>query len=155
IFSSFNQHFYSFISFPLTGGFMKFFLRSISLLLLLLLGTALFAQETGQVFGTVTDPTGAIVPTAKLTITNINTNAARAAEVGATGQYALTNLIPGTYELKVEATGFALYKQRIEVTVGSRITTDVHLQVSSAPGTVVEVSAEGNTAVAVDTSSQT
>ena len=67
----------------------------ISLLLVLglvLLGTAAYSQETASIVGTVTDPTGAAVPGAKVTITNTETGLVRSTTTNATGSYAAHEL---------------------------------------------------------------
>jgi hypothetical protein len=119
----------------------------------LALSLSLIAQtETGQISGTVTDPSGAIVPNAKVTVTNVGTGQARTANSSSSGQYAFTNLQPGSYSVKVAATGFADFQQRVDVVVGSRSTVDPHLSVNTS-GTVVEVMETAG--AQVDTQTQT
>ena len=55
-----------------------------------------FAQETGDIAGTVTDPTGAVVPNATVTIRNLGTNAARSVTTSSSGRYVVTGLQPAT-----------------------------------------------------------
>ncbi len=89
-------------------------MRKIALCLLFAaLCTPLFGQtsQVGQVSGRVSDPTGAIVPGAHVSIMNTATNATRAADSGADGSYALTNLPVGTYRLSVTMNGFNTYVQ--------------------------------------------
>src|SRR5205085_6490933 len=108
--------------------------------------------ETGQITGTVSDPSGAVVPNAKVTVTNVQTNASRSAQSNASGIYSFTNLQPGSYEIAVEGQGFAPFKRRVDVSVGSRTTLDAQMAVT-ASGTTVEVTAESG--VAVNTETQT
>ena len=61
---------------------------------------------TAQVSGQVTDSTGAAVPQASITITNVNTSLSRKAETSGTGFYVITLLQPGNYTLTVEKQGF-------------------------------------------------
>src|SRR5262245_47055415 len=61
---------------------------------------------TGALTGTVTDPAGAIVPKATVTLTNTQTNQVRTATTGADGSYRITLLPPGTYSAKFSASGF-------------------------------------------------
>jgi len=76
--------------------------------LLLLLVPSLMAQTagTGALTGTVTDPTGAVVPNVTVTVTNADTGQARTATTDAAGTYKLGLLPPGGYRVKFEATGF-------------------------------------------------
>jgi hypothetical protein len=67
----------------------------------------IFAQvERGTVTGAVTDPTGAVVQGAKVTIRNIGTSIESRTESTAAGLYYLPSLPPGRYELRIEQTGF-------------------------------------------------
>ena len=107
--------------------------------------------ETGQITGTVLDQTGASIPNATVTATNVGTNAVRETTSNAAGAYTLANLLPGTYDVMIAASGFNTFKQRVEVTVGGKIGLDVHMEVGSA-ATTVQVEA---TAVQVNTETQT
>jgi hypothetical protein len=99
---------------------------------LLLCPVLLFSQaETGSIAGTVTDPSGAVVPGAKITITSLGTHAVRTVVAGPRGEYVVSNLQPGTYEVSVEQQGFNSLKQQVDVTVGSRNTVDAS---GAAPG---------------------
>jgi len=108
-------------------------MRKIALCLLFAaLCTPLFGQtsQVGQVSGRVSDPTGAIVPGAHVSITNTATNATRAADSGADGSYALTNLPVGTYRLSVTMNGFNTYVQNgIILDVDSHPEINVTLEV--------------------------
>jgi outer membrane receptor protein involved in Fe transport len=121
------------------------------LLLFALAGTVFAQTETGQVVGTVTDPTGAVVLNAKVTVTNVATGAKRTSQTNGSGEYAVTNLLPGTYSVLVEAPNFAKAQGQVVITVGSRIASDFKLVVGNAT-TTVEVS---TAAVAVNTETQT
>ncbi len=127
-------------------------LFEITLVSLLLCVFAFGQAETGQIMGTVTDPSGAVVPNAKVTVTNVQTGAIRTTQSNASGLYTVTNLMAGTYEVKIEGSGFGAFTRRVNVTVGSRTTLDAQLAVTAA-GTTVEVTAEGG--VQVNTESQT
>ena len=77
-------------------------------LLLLLWVPSLLAQSagTGALTGTVTDPTGAVVPNVTVTLTSADTNQARTANTGADGAYKFSLLPPGTYRVRFAAPGF-------------------------------------------------
>src|ERR1700682_910669 len=64
------------------------------------------ASYTAQVRGTVTDQTGAVVPSATVTLTNDGTNISTSATTDSRGQYCLHGVRPAAYTLKVESTGF-------------------------------------------------
>src|SRR5882757_1242726 len=77
--------------------------------LLLCCGIALEAQTiTGSVNGTVTDPTGAVIPNAKVTATNVDTGIATASTTNSDGIYNVRFLQIGNYKVRVEAPGFAV-----------------------------------------------
>src|SRR5580658_3916326 len=69
--------------------------------------------ETGQITGSVSDPTGAVVAGASVTVRNVDTGATRTSISNADGVYAVTNLIPGEYEVNVVGAGFSTFKQRV------------------------------------------
>ncbi|HEX4947881.1 MAG TPA: TonB-dependent receptor, partial [Blastocatellia bacterium] len=89
----------------------------------------------GSIFGTVTDASGAALPKAKVTITNINQNTTFEVETNDAGNFNQTRLIPGLYRVKVEATGFKAAVQE-NVTVNVDTATPVNIQLQ--PGAVTE-----------------
>ncbi|MBA2340711.1 MAG: carboxypeptidase regulatory-like domain-containing protein [Pyrinomonadaceae bacterium] len=108
-------------------------------------GVALAQQETGQISGTVSDPNSALVAGATVTVKSVDTGAERTVTTGSDGNYIVTNLQPGVYEVTANASGFqATQGQRVQVTVGGRPTLDVQFgQVTSIPGETVEVVGSG------------
>jgi hypothetical protein len=64
------------------------------------------AQVLSGISGTVTDTTGAVVPNANVTATNNATGVTKTAVTSSAGTYSITDLIPGTYTVKIEAPGF-------------------------------------------------
>ncbi len=73
----------------------------------LLLALGAVAQiQNGQFSGTVTDPSGAAIPNAKVTVTNTGTNLSVSTTTNQTGSYAVKELPPGTYKITCEASGF-------------------------------------------------
>src|SRR6476620_5047225 len=100
----------------------------------------IFAQSTvtGAIVGKVTDPQGAIVPNATISVTNIGTNKAVTVNATEDGTYRASNLVPGTYRVETTVTGFAPAKaENIVVEVGQTTTVELVLSVS---GQVAEVS---------------
>jgi hypothetical protein len=104
--------------------------------------------ETGRIVGVVSDPTGAVIPGAKCTVRSTSTGAERTQNTDEQGGYAFANLLPGIWELSVEATGFAKWTRRVQVTVGSKVVVDPQLSVGAAV-TVVEVAGEAGVQVNV------
>lgn len=100
---------------------------------------ALGQLGSGQLEGAVSDPTGALVPNATVTVKNVDTGMTRQTTTNASGDYRFVDLVPGTYEVTVAATGFKGGTARVEVIVGTTATADVKLAVQAA-GETVEVS---------------
>src|SRR5262245_11492408 len=69
--------------------------------------TALSQNAAGSIRGTVTDQQGAVIHNAAVTVTNKGTGEARQTNTGDDGLYAVENLPPGEYEVKIQANGFA------------------------------------------------
>ncbi len=90
----------------------------------------LLAQRTtATISGTITDPSGAMVPGAKVIATNTATQAATSAEANAGGFYAAPNLQPGPYRLDVTVAGFQSFEQTgIVLQVGQELAVNVSLQ---------------------------
>ncbi|HVX67574.1 MAG TPA: carboxypeptidase regulatory-like domain-containing protein, partial [Bryobacteraceae bacterium] len=103
------------------------------------------AQSTPALLnGTITDPTGAVVPNAEVTITDISTNAAHKVQTGQDGLYAFPQLPPAAYELKVSAAGFREYSQKgIKLNLGDKYRLDIKLEVGAAQQ-VIEVTANAS-----------
>jgi hypothetical protein len=87
---------------------MKMSRALVMLLLCLLLTTSLSAQtsSTGALSGTVTDPSGAVLPNTSVTLVSSGTGQIRTVTTTADGSYAFTLLSPGQYRVKFEASGF-------------------------------------------------
>ncbi|HEY7839822.1 MAG TPA: carboxypeptidase-like regulatory domain-containing protein, partial [Terriglobales bacterium] len=96
----------------------------------------------GSINGRVTDPAGAVVPGAKITITNTATNAAITVGSSAAGQYSAPNLLPGLYTVSAAATGFkTLVRQNIQIRTGVALGLDLALTVGSQSQEVTVTSA--------------
>lgn len=104
------------------------------------------ATSTGTVVGTITDPTGAVVAGAMVTLTEAATSTVRTTTTSASGQYVLVNVPPGDYAIRVTKTGFSTSEiQHQTVSVGTQSTADLELTVGGTQ-TVVEVSAQSSKA---------
>ena len=106
----------------------------------------LYSQNiTADVLGTVTDPSGAVIPGASVTIQETGTNAVRTTQTGDGGDFTFTLLPIGTYSLSVKAAGFQTYKvSGITASAGARLRVEAKLQVGPASAQTVEVVASGN-----------
>lgn len=110
---------------------------------LALISTSMYAQEArGSIQGRVTDPTGAIVPNATVTVTNTATNTTRRLVTNDTGYYEANLLEPSTYTVAVEAQGFKKsLRSGITLNVSARIEINVALELGGVAETV-EVTAD-------------
>src|SRR5215813_5482797 len=104
--------------------------------------TALAQVQNGAFTGTVTDPSGAAVPNAKVTITNLGTNASVTTTTNNTGLFNARELPPGTYRLSAEAQGFKSYtNNNVTLNAGTTQRIDFRMTLGQARE-VVEVSGE-------------
>ena len=89
-------------------------------LALLILPSALLAQtDSGLVTGFVSDPSGAVVVNAAVTLKSPQTGSAHKATTGASGSFTISAVVRGTYDLVVEAAGFSKSQQTgLEVNIG-------------------------------------
>jgi outer membrane receptor protein involved in Fe transport len=101
----------------------------------------IFAQATGQVSGVISDPGGQVVPGIKVELTNVATAEARSATTNGEGIYLFPLVNPGTYQVKVTATGFkTTLVDKVLVQVNGTSRVDVHMAVG---GVVEEVTVTG------------
>ena len=109
--------------------------------LMLLSGISLQAQTVyGSMAGTITDPSGGVIPGASITIINLGTAEKRTVASDAAGSYRFVNLVPGRYQVDVEKTGFKHFtRDNILVEVEAALRIDVPMQVGQVTE-VVEVS---------------
>ncbi|HEV2493860.1 MAG TPA: carboxypeptidase regulatory-like domain-containing protein [Terriglobia bacterium] len=110
-----------------------------SLLVAFGLSAPLWGQSltTGAIIGTVTDPTGAVVPNAQITATNTATGASRTTQTGANGSYTVSQLEPGEYKVSVSASGFRTSAVGpVVVSVSHTANADVALEVGAQTQTV-------------------
>ncbi|MFP5227892.1 MAG: carboxypeptidase regulatory-like domain-containing protein, partial [Acidobacteriota bacterium] len=89
----------------------------------------------GSIVGTVTDPTGAVIPNASVTVTDVNKGISQTAKTNASGNFTVSRLIPDSYVVKAAATGFAAAESP-NVTVYANQTQEVNLQMK--PGTAAQ-----------------
>ncbi len=122
---------------------------ALAALALVLANTAAWGQiGTASIYGEVKDPKGLAVVGAKVTLTNVETQATRTGESDSTGVYLFPALPPGKYSLRVEIAGFRAYlRPNIELLVNTTLKANVQLLVGIVTETVqvTEVGAALNT----------
>src|SRR6266513_1485721 len=128
----------------------------------MLLGSILFcmvafagsvhAQGFGKIVGNVLDPSGAVIPNAKVTATEAGKGFSRTAATDSSGYYVLDSLRPAQYNLTVEATGFHTFDQKgVTLLADQTLTANVNMQVGAVSESV-SVSTAGEL---VDTTTST
>jgi Carboxypeptidase regulatory-like domain len=116
------------------------------------LAASVFAQTTA-INGTVSDPTGAVVPNAKITVTQIQTGLQRSTVSDAQGRYSVPQLAPGIYRIGATATGFAeMVIDRVQLQVNIPATVPITFEKLGATSTTVQVEATGVQLNTVDAS---
>ncbi len=98
---------------------------------------------TGDVAGTVTDPSGAIIPGASVTLKNLDNGAEQTAVTNQSGNYRFTFLKPGNYTISAALSGLKSDVQKIAVQVGRAATVDLATKIQSSEQ-IVEVTAAAN-----------
>ncbi len=113
-------------------------LRVALILCFIALSSMVLESQTnqGRIIGRVSDPSGAVVPNAKVTVENVGTSGKRILTTNSAGDYVAPNLNPGLYTVTVEAPTFKTIQQKnVEVEVA----TDVRIDMKVQPGAVSEV----------------
>src|ERR1041385_2486354 len=88
---------------------------------------------SGSIIGTVMDSTNAVVPGAKITITDVNKGTTFTVQTNESGNFTQTQLTPGTYKVSVQQDGFKLFtQQNVDVTVGVSTRLDVTLSIGAS-----------------------
>jgi hypothetical protein len=103
-----------------------------------LASTSLLAQSTtADVVGTVSDPSGAVIPNATVVLTDVNTHEQRTLKSGTGGEFTFTLLKPSTYSLSATAPGFKGFQiSSFSLSAGDRAREDAHLAAGSEGETV-------------------
>src|SRR5262245_58285918 len=112
--------------------------RSVSAVVLsILTATPLLAQvDRATLTGVVRDPTGSIIPTASVKVTNIATGVADTSAVTSEGVFLIVNLPPGQYRVEASADGFQTFAQTVLLETGQRGRLDLTLPVGAVGETV-------------------
>lgn len=117
-------------------------------------GVSLFAQASGggRITGTVTDSTGARIPSASVLITNVDTNVARDMKTDSDGIYVAPDLIPGHYRVEINSTGFGTEERSgLTLLIGQTITLNISLK----PGASTEKITVEASGQSIDTTTST
>ena len=113
-------------------------LRLLGILSLLIAAAAAVGWSqavNATLLGTVTDATGAVVPNAKLTVTETQTGIIYASKSNESGNWVVPNLPPGAYEVDVEAAGF---KKELRKDIALLVNTSTRVDIQLQPGNVTE-----------------
>jgi hypothetical protein len=122
---------------PTAFGFGSLIPRSLALAFcavvsLVGMRSAFGQMTTGTIMGSVTDPSGASIPEARVTVTNTGTGVSRSFVTGPDGRYVVPSLIPGAYSVSAEKQGFnAITKTGIALQVDQTARIDLTLQVGT------------------------
>ncbi len=136
--------------------FERFPIVVLALTVALCLSTAAFGQSltTGNITGTVSDPSSAVVPGAKVNLKGVDTGYTASTTTGSSGSYNFGLLRPGNYQVSVKQSGFAETVQSLVVELGQTTTANLQLSVSKTSETI-EVSGTApliNTEPSINTS---
>ncbi|HLJ90700.1 MAG TPA: carboxypeptidase regulatory-like domain-containing protein [Candidatus Angelobacter sp.] len=142
---------------------MRFSLRGIlSLSTLLLIGSLVLSYtaagqssgNSGTIQGTVVDPSGAVVPGAKVSVKNAVTGYSQEVKSGDDGTFKLTNLPPNPYHLEVTSENFSVYTRDVPVRGALPVQLTIKLGLAASQ-TVVNVEAGNQDVLEVDTTAHT
>jgi len=107
--------------------------------LVLAVSVPVFSQTTtGRILGTVRDQTGAPLPAATVTVTDVQRGITRTVATDDSGRYVVPNLTPGLYTVRTEAKGFkTVERPNIQIEVATDLTVDVSLPTGDVKETVI------------------
>src|SRR5580704_13423684 len=90
--------------------------------------------QLGAVFGTITDPTGAVIPGAQVTVSSVSTGSKRGALTDTKGQYYVVGLPTGKYTVRIDKEGFQREIQEgIAISPAAAIVINLTLRVGTVP----------------------
>jgi Carboxypeptidase regulatory-like domain/TonB dependent receptor len=116
-------------------------------MLTLCVGITFGQAISGNLVGTVSDPTGAVVANAEVTATNVGTSASVVTHTNSTGEYRFDNLPVGTYKITIKAQGFTTFVEQADVELNKTGTRNARV----TPGATSETVEVTGAAPAIDT----
>ena len=127
-------------------------LITLVILMLVVLEQSPMAQTQGRITGRITDPSGAVIVGAKVTIENLGTQVKRMLDTNSSGDYVAPGIEPGIYSISVEVPNFRkVVRERVQVEVANDLKIDFQL----TPGAVNEVLEVKDEAPLVDATTST
>lgn len=114
-------------------------MRGLAVVLMVTTGgfvTGAYAQFSSNLEGVVTDPTGAVVPGATVTLANTDTGVSQVSNTGSKGDYRFVSVAPGPYDVTAAAKGFASHKVSVRLTTEQTLNVPFMLSLSSQSQTV-------------------
>jgi hypothetical protein len=127
---------------PFTRGKISCILLTL-ILTMAALSTSAQSGNAGAIRGTVTDPTGAVIPNAAVHLTNPRSGLDRTTTSDALGQFAFSNITFDNYQISVKADGFASLRKAVDIHSVVGTTLNLVMQIASADSTVT-VEAQGD-----------
>jgi len=115
---------------------MRIQISGLLVLVFALAGSVAAQNATGSIQGIIRDEQGKVIPNASVAVANLATGSTRKIGSSAAGAYAVENLVPGEYEVKVEAQGFSTKIATATVQVGGTTTANFSLTVGSTTQSV-------------------
>lgn len=106
-------------------------------------GAALAGEPAGSLQGTVTDPSGAVVPHATVRVMAQPNGPSRVTTSNGQGIYKISGLVPGQYTATATARGFAAFSENVSLAAGQALTLDIHLTIA-LPTQQVEVRSQAS-----------
>jgi hypothetical protein len=115
--------------------------RLVPLCLLVLSFVSVNAQSyRGTIRGTIYDPRRAVIPGAEITVTNTETNETRIVQSGADGEFSISSLRPGAYQIETKAKGFIKSVQQLGLAVNQEIRIDVEMSIGGSDTVTINAS---------------
>ncbi len=106
-------------------------------LFLISAGTVSAQSNRGTITGTVTDPSGAAIPSATITATNLATGISTGTASSSSGNYTIPLLQMGTYQVTAERSGFKKFvAPHVVLEVGQTVTVNIHMEVGAVTQTI-------------------